>query len=394
VMSRRHELLAMKSDVWCARARFHHRLDFAGSHERTIAREKAKKFTRAFETLGERPEVARAFVHNGISMWEVAREALRAVIASGEDMIQTIESTKSLLSRRRINCVLLFSSVKGYNNIIARVAERAGIPCIDLQHALAPVDSNHPYSRLSAHYLASYGPHMVRQYAAFGVDPSRVIPIGSPRFDSYTKPMPESALAAVREKLKLDPSIPTALLGIPFVFPQIDYYGFTSYGARDIIEDLANLARENMATQFILRPKPGPERWSFYNRKETLELFGSRARMAQFEDLRALLSLSDIVVSMNSTLALEALILHRPVILYLTPRLDHDFDDWEAAGALRIARDRTELARHFNDLQSAEERKEQVRRADKFLAEQFCFDGRSRERMAAFLRKVVAEHQS
>src|SRR3989344_959132 len=393
VMSRRREIWSMKGDVWRSRARFHHRLDFADTRERTIAHEKAKEFMRTFEALGERPEVAKAFIHNGISLWEVAREALKAVIASGEDMVLTIESTKRLLSQRRINCVLLFSSVKGYNNIIVRVAERAGVPTIELQHALAPIDPSHPFSMLPARYLASYGPHMASQYASFGVELSRVIPIGSPRFDSYTKPLPEFALVATRGKLRLDTSKTTSLLGIPFVFPQLDYYGFTTYAARDIIEDLASLAGEHPETQFILRPKPGPERWSFYNRKETLELFGDHARMAQFENLRMLLLLSDIVVSMNSTLALEALILHCPVILYLPLRLDRDFDHWEDAGALRIARDRTDLMRHFRELGSTKARRKQVQRADEFLKEQFCFDGRSHERMAAFLRKIVVGRQ-
>ncbi|OGG73996.1 hypothetical protein A3A40_00585 [Candidatus Kaiserbacteria bacterium RIFCSPLOWO2_01_FULL_54_20] len=393
VMSRRREIWSMKGDVWRSRARFHHRLDFADARERTIAHEKTREFIRAFEALGERPEVAKAFVYNGISLWKVAREALKAVIASGEDMVHTIESTKRLFSRRRINCVLLFTSVKGYNNIIARVAEQAGIPCIDLQHALAPMDLNHPYSRLSAHYLASYGPHMAKQYETFGVDASRIIPIGSPRFDAYATPLPEVEQAALRKKLGLHSSAPTALLGIPFLFPQLDYYGFTSYTARDIIEDLAFLARENKNVQYLLRPKPGKDRYSFYNRKETLDLFGPDAHMAQFDNLRALIELSTIVVSMNSTLLLETLILHRPVILYLPLTLDHDFDAWETAGALRIARDRTDLMRHFQELSSLEVRQKQVRRADEFMKEQFCFDGQSKDRMTAFLRKIVAERQ-
>ena len=148
--------------------------------------------------------------------------------------------------------------------------------------------------------------------------------------------------------------------------------------------------QKNIPTlRFLLRPKPGFWRRSFYVRKELLDLFEGETRYVQDENLHALLALSDMVVSGNSALVLEALMMKKPVIMFLPKKLDHDFQEFEDAGAVLVARTKEELIRHAAHLEDKENREALVKRADGFLRDNFIDDGKSSERVAAMIREIT-----
>lgn len=390
VMTRRSEMGVMKGDIWKTRARFHHRLDFVDKKAWALARRDAEEFSRAWGEIKDDSPFALQFAWGGISYWPIARQILGHIVtANAVDAIITIENTKRLCIRRGINCVLLFSSVKGYNNLIARVAEKMNIPSIELQHALSTVEPSHPYSCLPARYLAAYGDFTRRVYEKFGVDPARVVSIGSPRFDAYAAPVATDELEALRRVLRLDERRLNVLVAIPVLFPALEIYSFTSYAVQGVLEDFSVLQKKHPNLRFLLRPKSGPSRKSFYTREETLGLFSAETRMAQSYDLRTLFGVSDLIISGNSALVLEAMLAHKPVVMYLPKKEDLDFQEFEDAGAVRIARTIEELSEAVTALADADSRAALVERADRFFTTNFTLDGKSNERIAALIRRVT-----
>lgn len=390
IMSRRKEMREMGwRHIWRARARFHHRLDFVDANTRALAKKSAQDIIRQWHALGDTPALSNLFSYQEMSFLPIAKDVLDSLIVRHtEDAIATIENTKRLLMRYRVNCVLVRISTKGYENIIARVAEKMDIPSIELQHAFSPVEPSHPYARLPARYLASYGAFTQRVYEKFGVDPARVISIGSPRFDAYATTPSTEELEALRRQLRLNDDFLNVLVAVPYLFSALELYTFTSYAVRETLEDFSELQKKIPNLRFLLRPKPGPFRKSFYNREETFELFSAETRMVQFDNLRMLFGVSNFVISGNSALVLEAMLAHKPVIMYLPRKDDRDFQEFENAGAVLTARDQEELFRHTSFLTDQKNRATLVDRADIFLNENFMLDGKSSERIAALLRKV------
>lgn len=392
VMSRRVEAKAMGlSAIWRARARFHHRLDFADRSVRSLAAKKAEYFAREWDALG--PALSLEFVYKDISFWPVAKQVFDSIVKQhSADAVATIENTKRLFVRHDINCVLLFASTKGYNLVIARVAENLDIPSIELQHALVNDDKTLVHCRLNSRYLASYGAFTNRMYESWGVESWRLVSCGSPRFDTYARPN-EAAQQALRQKLALATPDLVVLYNIPQIYLTLEYGNYTSWEVSSYIADLAQAAKKLPHARFLLRPKPGAWSMSFYKRPETEEFF-DKAQLVQQDSLQTLFSVSNIVVSSSSTMVLEAMLAHRPVIMYIPKLLDHDFDLFAQAGAVLMARTPQELAQHLDFLKDEEHRRAQIARADAFVEDSFNIDGGSAGRVAALIRRVTAGAES
>ena len=391
VMTRRKEMKDMGwKNIWRTRARFRNRLDFVDAEVRALAYQKSKEFARAWETLGPTPRMAVSFEYQGISFWPLARRMLGALVTQyAQDDIITIENTKRLLAHHRINCILLFSSVKGYNNLIARIAERMDIPSIELQHAVENNEPSHPYATLHSRYLAAYGDLQKKSYAAFGVEPWRVIACGSPRFDKYRVPVPAEELDALRRRLHLDTRYLNVLVNIPYAYLSLEPEGYSTYDVQRTLEDYVELQKKFPKTRLLLRPRPSPWRNNFYNREETLSLFTGEMRMVQYDNLHALLTVCDIVISGTSTLVAESLIMQKPVIMYVPHVLDRNFERYVDAGVVLMARTKEELFTHVAFLSDERNRTALVERGRHFLRENFKFDGKASERVATLIRNVA-----
>lgn len=383
-MSRRQEMRTMlPGAAWRTRARFNHRLDFVDAKTRRLARACAKDIARQWDGLGE-PAVAKECTYNGIVYWPVVRQALDAIVrVHAEDAIATIMSTQKLFAHYRVNCVLLFASTKGYNNLVARVAERMDIPSIELQHALVNNEKTLVHCRLNSRYLASYGPLINRMYESWGIAPERLIAVGSPRFDRYAAAPAE--VESLRQRLGV--ASPTVLHIVPQIYLTLEYGNYTSYEVQEAAEALAQ-AQKRLSFNVLLRPKLGL-RQHYYEREETRRTFSGKAQLVLHEDLHDLLALSDIVVTGTSTVVLEAMLAHKPVLLYVPNRLDEDFSAFWEAGAVALARTPEELLARLQELMDPAIQAETVKRADDFVQKSFLLDGRSAGRVAALVRRIA-----
>lgn len=394
ILTRRKEMREMGwKSIWRTRARFHHRLDFVDVNMLALAKENAQNIARAWDALGDSPVFSESFAYKGVSYWPIAKEMLDSLVKDHtEDAIITIENTKELLRRYGINCVLLFASTKGYNNTIANVAERMDIPSIELQHALSTTEASFPHTRLHSRYLAAYGAFTRRVYENTGVESWRIVECGSPRFDHYAYPLKEDAVETMRLKLRLDKQRMNILINVPQIYRSLEFGNYTSYEVARVLEDYAEMQEKTLKSRILLRPRPGVWNRSFYQRDEILGLFNRDTRYVQFENLHALFGISDIVISGNSAFVLEAIMMRKPVIMYLPKLLDHDFQAFEDAGAVLMARTKEELFKHAEFLIDPQNREALVKRADDFLRDNFIHDGKSSERVSAMIREITKKH--
>ena len=391
VMMVRKEILKMGlRQVWEKRARFHHPKDFLTPEIRKTVRNKQEQFRSTWSALGDKPKFSEIFYYQNISFWPLIKHVLDdLILKDSRGVICEIESIKELLLHFSINRVLLRASAKDEFYLTAKVASQLKIPSIELQHGLVTPNRTFVYfSPVRVDYFVAYGKLTKKILIADDNDPRQIIEVGSPRFDSYlTKSYNQQSLEELRVKLKIDTSRPVILVIPPAVRNPIKSRDCNTYEAVEILRALAALGTAISGIQIILKLRPSNMNVRFY-RKAAREIFKDNVIIAQYEDMKSLIYLSDVIVSCKSTVILEAMIIGKPVVLYMIRGGPSQFQLFKEGGAIRIAHTLKDLLPEVRSLIFKDElRKNLVRKAKEFLEKNYLFDGKSYLRVIKLLRE-------
>ncbi len=374
------------------RIRFIHPSDVLGGKERGAVRAAAQDLIRTWhEAKGEVGDAFSALVP-GINSWAPIERALSYLIETHtERALVDIEGLHDILRRDRPDKVLLRASIGGTAHhffIATQVAHALGIPSIELQHAGAVVDPRSAHARIEASYLAAYGP-LTREMAAknFGYAPERIRAIGSPRFDHYVHK--REALAESREEtlrgLGLDPARPVVFAGVPFAgaFPLVH----SSYQVADFFRTFREVQKEMPELQYIFKFRPGnfSEAYQQHARDQFAE--GGIA-MTNTGNFLPLIAASDAACSGKSTLTYEIMLVGRPLVLFPWMRWD-TYTLQMYKGAAPVAWNAKDLREAFKVLLTKGGAREAQERQNRYMAQEYSFDGHAPERMMALLREKL-----
>jgi CDP-glycerol glycerophosphotransferase (TagB/SpsB family) len=153
-------------------------------------------------------------------------------------------------------------------------------------------------------------------------------------------------------------------------------------------------ALDNIAVVIKLRSNRVDE--PFYREAVHRAYDGIPHRIVIHEPIAQLLRESDIVVSCHSTVVIEALMSHRPVVLdaslpIYNKLVSVDFEPHRVAGALLVATNQADLTSTLTRLVTeADDRSQLVFRAGKFMNEEYLLhDGKSSVRLADTVRTLA-----
>lgn len=391
-MMERGEIKNIRAYIWKYKILFNQVGDYLTSSIRKKACEKCIEFDRAWKALGDSTPFKKEFVYLGVPFWEIVKPAYDHLVTSfSRNIVESIDGAERLLKRQGIHAVILRASVSGqiHFGVLALVARKLHIPAIELQHGLEYFDSTSHTAKKAAGIVASYGPLVKKDLEQANDSTFTALNIGSPRFDQYlNKSISEKRKEALREKLRIDVSRPVVL----YIAPEV-VIGQT-YDSYDVVRTFKNLSslQSIEGLQIVVKIRPGPDREIFFKNvlKETL---GEKCILAQYEDMQELFSISDIVISCFSTVVLESMVGQKPVILDGNNSSDLMFMEshflpYEKDGAIIISRTEKGLNGHVKELLDPVKAEKMVEKANKFLKNNFCFDGMSAERMSDFLKKI------
>ena len=328
----------------------------------------------------------------GIDAWAAIEAALTYLVETeSARALVDIEGLKCILQKEQPDKVLLRASIGGslqHFYIATQVAHQFGIPSIELQHAGAIIDSRTVHSRLTASYLAAYGPLVGEVHRKnHGYAPERIRSIGSPRFDHYVHERDSlvNDRARTLSDIGLDPSKPTVFAAVPYpgAYPLL----FNSYQVADFFNAFRTAQKEIPGLQCIFKFRSGC--YTPLYRDHIRDVFADGGAVGtDTKDFLPLIVASDVACSGNSTLMFEIMLGERPMILF--PWLKWDTHTLElytrAAPAALDAGELTTLLRKLLDTNEAEKA---VNRQNTFLAESYSFDGHAPERMADLLREKL-----
>ena len=302
----------------------------------------------------------------GIPMAELLSDRLPVLFGTRlADAILAMETCSEALARLRPKCVYIVDAYDLWGRSIVVAARRAGIRSLEVQHGI--IQRHHDgYLHLPGEISADH-----RQQSPFSPIPERVLVHGEISRDALTvdygfpassvvitgSPQVERIRAAAldrraaREKAGLPADRYIALyFGAPFHVYPID---------ADHLRAFLECCRETPELMGVLRPHPGE--YSSERYLAAVAAAGVEAPLRRRENPFELIVAADVVVAHNSTTALDAMVLERPVVHINMSGGPDLFPFVEEAGALP-ATTQAELSAALRLLRDPARRQEVVRR--------------------------------
>lgn len=273
-------------------------------------------------------------------------------------IVDAIETVFNLYDQIPISTVLIGTSEDVVSRSLAIVGAMRGIPCICLQHgilmgeeAFVPVFSSH---------VGVYGDYEKRWFETRGLEEKRIAVIGHPRYDELFTAARVSN-PTFNEVYDLDPNKITLLLATG---PRLD--------AKKIQTLITKLVADERF-QLIIKPHP----WEFSknllspytdleSKYKSIHVIKNRK-----VDTRDLIGNADGLLSTLSTVALEGLLLNKPVFVYHFIHANREYDYYNSLENY-IQNEPTELINTVSLYFSSEEEKLNYERVkNKFLLESY-----------------------
>lgn len=299
----------------------------------------------------------------------------------------------SFFRSRRLDTALLDEDVTPLHRLFVQLAEKNGVRCVVVQHGITGNRRGYAPSQASA--IAAWGEVSRRQLEGWGIPASRVQITGFPALKSLSPEVRAQLRRQTRRKLRV-PEGHQLVLFAPCRLREAEhgYLGVkmsrrqNAHFLRAAVEAMESLPQSVLAVKF----HPG-ENMAYVNRilREPSALDLSNVRLLADYDLHALLASCDaMVVSVSSTVSVEAMAMDVPVV-------DWDpFDmyrprTYDLGGSVAHARAQVELEHALAEaLADPSARRENRRR---FVAS-YCgpSEGSPASRIVRLLEKLATEN--
>ncbi len=327
-------------------------------------------------------ETSEFFTWQGLNFWNLVRDKLKFFSEYDFPRVQSYQlRLEGACCSKNISWIILRNEQKEFERILISSAKKMNIKSLVMQHGIL-AESNGHSQRLSTHY-AAWG-SFSREW--FNQDSSIVI-TGNPAFDRLSSKKFNSK-SEWRRRYGLDANKKIVL----FVTQQVNPFSifWTDDLFHAMLSDLLGALGVNGFQEFQLVVKIDPyEKMSTYNEMKKREQWKDVIVIHRC-DLYQLMCEADIIVTLDSTAALEAMFLDKPVISYnLTGRKDRvPFSNFNAA--LTVTK-QEELSRAIRSIFIDPEIRNTLGQGrQKFIeAHAHCLDGQSKQRLNAFLQKSV-----
>lgn len=370
-------------NIWRHKARFAHIESFLSRKDRQGAVRYARECQEQWHALSIKEWLPANTSFCGVELALVCeRIMVRLIERAVPRVARDIAGAYALYASLAPDMVWLRVSVSSqiHFSILPLVAKELGIPSLEPQHGIDYSGPGSATRRHAAQYFALYGPLVCKEFATQGFAQEHLLAAGSPRFDSYTH--------VVREPLAASGAV-RVLSTIPNVNP------FERFGTYSVEEHFAALGSALAALPKIhlTVTSRNENRAGFLHEAMKRGLQGVSYEFAGTAPLPKLFATADVFVCGYSTVVYESLLHGLPtIVIAFAPQerlmSEYSFVEFEKAGALAIARTPQELKDIFQRLTPGE-RARMGAAGQKFMAENFSFDGKASARIAGFIRARV-----
>jgi UDP-N-acetylglucosamine 2-epimerase len=344
-------------------------------------------------------ELREAAVLGGYDAWPLIRQALAGIAhLQFPWSVRAMEEAGAALDAVRPAVALTYAEAGGWGRALMLEARRRGIPSIGVQHGFIyrhwlnylhepdemasspgnPSDRGFPRPDLTLVYDAFALEHLRR---AGGFPEGTIRVVGSPRLDAFVE---TSRRISVEDRKRLRESVGAGpgqhLIVVATKYSQIA----PAFGA--LVRAAADMPDVRLVVKCHPAETPAPYRTAA----------GGAAHVAfapADADLAALVASARLVVTVNSTAAIEAMPIDVPALVVAMP---NNLSPFVAAGAMAGVESNAEIGRALASLLYDEERRARLADARRAFMERFGIrpDGRAAARAAEAVASLLPKESS
>lgn len=302
------------------------------------------------------------------------RDAMRGCgLESGSELLMLHELVGWILPLMQIraalrltkpSAVLLLYDQGVWWGGLALVAEQMGIPSFTFTHGAFGAYSASDFAPLNARYILAWGDHQRELLARGGVDEKRILVTGYPRFDS------SMVRRRVRDDMAPEPAVKPAIL-----------VGFTTLaqGHRHVwSQSLIELHRLLPEYRLVCRLHPSTKTRREQFKELTEHGEGLTVTESHEMSLNDCISESEAVLVHTSTLALDALLMGKPLFVYDSYDsgvMDVSYDMVEQGAAVYATTAKEMAARIREYLGNNQKREDLISRGREFTRKSVSYVG-------------------
>jgi len=261
------------------------------------------------------------FVCDGINFWRMIELKLCDLFTKGfPAFVEFTEVVKNLVKIEHPSAVLVMEDASPTLRTVVSAFNQTGTPTFVMQHGTINRVPTYPGRDVTAAKMLVWGEMIKKWFTDFGVKEDRLVSAGNPRYEALTEKYEGFCRGSFIRKLGLDPRRKTIL------FATQPFAGNTTASSphekTTLVKALFNAVNSLPDIQLIVKPHPTEDE-GFYGRILD-EAGGSRIIVvSKSRDTFDLIAACDAVVTENSTVGLEAMVLNKPLItMNLTGRPD------------------------------------------------------------------------
>lgn len=275
-------------------------------------------YNKKWQALSWDEDFKHIFQYQDIPLWEIVRDKLCIFFLEYlPRIISNIDLLERLLKTKRIKIAVLRNDVKELERTVILALRLAKIPSLVIQHGILAEANGH--NLLLADRFAAWGSASVDWYRRYGNREENFVITGNPRFDRLINWQPKITKEELCRRLNLDADKGIIL----FATQQINK--FSSFWTDDLFwvmtDKLLGAIVEFPDKQLVIKVDPYEDTTPY--RERILASSYNHAVAIRDIDIYTLIYFCDVIITQDSTVALEAMVLDKPVITFnLTPRED------------------------------------------------------------------------
>lgn len=313
------------------------------------------------------------FVYKGINFWNIIRDDIAYLFdRKFADVILDIVSFNKVIEAIEPNILVVgdntISAMRGH----VLLAKERNIPVLEVQHGLwSPRDA---VATPLPDKIAAGGAYWKKIYMKFGAHEEQIVVTGWPKFDIY-------------KKLKDEPSKQDKdTTNILFATHATD----VNLNLR-IIEAIGSFTEDSSRIRLIVKPHPA-ENEKIYER--TVQKYKNVVLHKSKEDITGLLTYSDVVMIVDSTVGLEAAFLEKSIIcINIDKAAENEESIYISIGFLIEVRELEELMPAIKDALYNEDVRQRLAEARKKFVYEYAYlqGGNASKRVADLIIQMIEE---
>jgi len=318
------------------------------------------------------------YKYKNIKLYDIVIDELNYIFRKHFiESVYYIEYFNSIFKNYNVNTIALASDVLRTGKIAAKVAELNKIVAVTVQHgAIGERAGRYGYLPISSAKFACWGKTSKEALIGYGGDEKKIIVTGSPRYDSLIKKEGFKSKEDIYLLFNLKPE------------DKIVVYATNVMPEQELMFTALAKACNELNLKLILALHPADKEQFYANicTKNNWQLLVSK----DFANLFSLINYSEVFVTKASTVAIEAMIIEKPIITMNFTTAPDRLPFAKLGAAIGVYRPE-DLKNAVEEILTKENIKSNLKKkAEEFLEDYiYSLDGKSTERVVNLIKSLI-----